>query len=169
MLAHADVLSRGVYPWQHSGTGSEEAAPCVATVEQLLTQLHMHSSEMARAEEELSLLEAERSRCIRFLKQQQAAIQASMQRIEGRQAALGANQPVAPCSSFAACQPTSTALRQQEQQYCSGLLMLLSERLQSVTSQLDAASVAFAATDWDEAAVLGAPVDEYETDGEDAM
>lgn len=165
----ADVICRGEYPWEHSGGSSGGAPPALssATPEQLVTQLRLYTNEGERAEEELRLLQEERTRIIAFLQQRQAAIQEAIGRTQARQAALQAGVEAPECSSFAARQAESGMQRRDEQQYCAGLLLLLADRLQSSTSQLEAACTAFACTDWDQAAALGAPADEFEEEEED--
>ena len=90
------------------------------------------------------MLEEERKRCLAFLQQQQAAIQAACERTAQRCAALqAAGMAVPECNSFGARQPASHAARQQEQRYSNGLAVLLAERLKKVTVQLAVAREAF--------------------------
>ncbi len=104
--------------------------PAVATREELVTQLRTHANEVARTTEELQLLARERQRC------QHDAIAVALDGVHRRAAALQAGGDVPPCSSFAACQPAFEVERQQEQMYCSGLALLLTQRLQAAAAQL---------------------------------
>ena len=133
-----------------------------ATLEQLVTRLHASTHEMLRAQEELDLLAAERQRCVRYLAQQEAAINTALQCTAERQAAVeSASSVVPPCSSFQHRQPGTTADRRQESNYCAGLILLLSDRLRECQRQLAAARTAFGASDdaidWAAAAAVVAP------------
>jgi hypothetical protein len=141
--------------------------PAVATREELVTQLRTHANEVARATEELQLLARERQRCLAFLQQQHDAIAAALEGVERRAAALQAGGDVPPCSSFAACQPASEGERQREQMYCSGLALLLTQRLQAAAAQLQAAHQAF--TDGSSNNNNHNTVDLYESDDDEGM
>lgn len=149
----ADGVCRGSYPWEQSA-GSFAAAPPAATREQLITQLRTHSSELARANEELELLQAERAQCLRFLERERLGIQAAITNTRERGRALQNNADPPICSSFRSRQPTGAAARQDEQLYCGGLLLLLGDCLNRCCQQLDAARTAFDAADWDAAACV---------------
>lgn len=114
----------------------------------------MHSSELARAEEELAQLQIERGQCIIYLGLQEELIQTAISRIQQRADATQAGQVVPPCSSFGSRQPGTTAECQEEHLYCVGLLLLLNDRLASCTKQLAMARAAFGANDWEAAANL---------------
>ena len=167
-FATADVVCRGVYPWDGPGAASVSPATIATTREQLITQLRTHSNEVLRATEELSLLEDERKRCLASLGQRQAAIRLAIEGTQQRLASLQqVNGNVPNCTSFASLQPASTVQRIQEQQYCTGLLLLLNHQQRKTAARLLAALAAFDVTDWDEA---GVPADMYECDEEeDAM
>lgn len=151
----ADDICRGAYPWEGSiaAPGDAVAAP-PATREQLVTHLRTHSSELARAQEELEQLQNERTVCILFLTTQLEKIQAAISRIQQRADAAGAGQAVPQCSSFGGHQPHTAVEYQEEQGYCAGLLLLLNDRLASCTQQLAMAQEAFGADDWEAAANL---------------
>lgn len=135
-----------MYPWEGSAApvtaGATLAAPHL-TAEQLLTQLQRRSNELQRATEELALLAAERARCLQYLQDQAARIDAAVQRIGERKAALLGGNAVPPCSSIAARQPMSDLERALEMQYCDGLLLLLKGRLAKANAQLLQAQQAF--------------------------
>lgn len=179
LAAHADqwsidVICRGTYPWELDGNSSAGGGgPPLGggpSREQLITQLRMHTCEVERANEELELLAKERARCLAFLELQETAIQAAVERTLARQAALAAGHQVAACSSFGARQPAHEGERFEEGQYCAGLLMLLGDRLQPITSQPAAARTMFAGSDWDAALAMGTLDDEYDlADEEEAM
>ncbi|PSC67479.1 xylose [Micractinium conductrix] len=84
----ADVICRGVYPWEGDVSAAGTPSPAAATREQLITRLRAHTSELARTSEEVSLFEEERKHCLAFLQQRQAASQAACERTAQRSAAL---------------------------------------------------------------------------------
>jgi hypothetical protein len=149
----ADGVCRGSYPWEQ-GAGSIAAAPPAATREQLITQLRTPSSELARANEELDLLQAERAQCLGFLERERLGIQAAITNTHERVLALQNDSDPPICSSFGSRQPTCAAVRQTEQLHCDGLLLLLGDCLTHCCQQLDAARTAFDAADWDAAACV---------------
>ena len=167
----ADEICRGVYPWEHTRTASNSSS----TREQLITQLRTHQAEFTRAQEELELLEMERAQCLAFYVHQQAEIQAAIERTQLRLAALQQVGNVPPCSSCCSRNPVTPADHSAELTYCTGLLILLEQRLRNTGSRLQAARAAFhmhaeqVASDWDAAAARATPADacadEEEEDG----
>lgn len=95
-------------------------------------------------------------------KQQTRAVQSALDGV-GRAAALQAGKVVPAYSSFGAQQSESEAERDQQARYCDGLQLRLAERVQ-VRTQLDAARIAFAATDRHQLAAARALADEYMAD-----
>ena len=161
----AELVCRGTYAWESSSggpAGATSAVPPSASREQLITQLRTHSCEITRASEELALLNAEQGRCLSHLLQRQVAIEAALERTQHRSAALQSGADVPLCSSFGSRQPGTPAERWQEQMYCDGLAMLLTERLQTATAQLLEAQHAFAG-----GPTSGGSSDPYEGDDED--
>lgn len=168
----ADGVCRGVYPWEGctapAAIGANPAAPSLSA-EQLLTQLQRRSNELQRATEELQLLAAERARCLQYLTDQHAKIDAALQRIGERRAALLSGPAAPPCSSIAARQPACAPECQLEVQYCEGLLLLLGDRLRKATAQLLAAQQAFTSGGSNAAHAVGSCAMFGESDEEDAV
>jgi hypothetical protein len=156
---HADVICRGVYPWEHSSVPPTAAGP---TSHELITKLRTHCNELQRAKEELELQAQERDRCVAYYQSRRDAISEAVQRTKLRRDALEAGDVVLACSSFAARVASNRAQQLHEQNYCEGLLLLLDERLQTATAQCAAAHAAFAVTDWSQAVAIGDPSDEYD-------
>lgn len=142
----ADGVCRGAYPWESCSApatlGASPGLPAL-TAEQLLTQLQRRTNELQRAIEELQLLASEQVRCLQYLQDHHAKIDAAVQRIGERRAALLSSTAVPACTSIAARQPSSEVERMMEAEYCGGLLLLLEVRLQKATAQLLTAQQAF--------------------------
>ncbi len=66
-VPHADVICRGVYPWEHGGRPPAADGP---TSHELISKLRTHCNELHCAKEELALLAQERIRCQAYYQSQ---------------------------------------------------------------------------------------------------